>query len=250
MEANKYCIQKDGILFVLGTRVQLSLNTASNDQYSFVVDGCLALMRELQESLYLVARQAELGGADSLGLVQRQAEQSLKLINSYLLSSQSEIGQTKLNFAPLGVGSIMHESAYSLRSDAGCAVSVVVGVNQPVMTHGELLKNLLSSTGSFIADVVQGEVVFRSFVTRKGDIGVGVFAQNFDLTPTDLRGAITNSGTSRMPMSRHSQKSGVMIMMAESIARALGGSLTVKRMGSFRGIVTMLPRSEQLTLIV
>ena len=245
----KYCIQNDGILFVLGTRVQLSLNTASNDQKDFAISTCLALMRELQESLYLIARQAELSAGDSLRLVQHQAEQSMRLIDSYLLSSQAEVGQTKLNFAPYGVGSIMHESAYALRSDVGCDVAVSVGVNRPVMTHGELLKNLLSSTGNFIADIVQGEVVFRSFSAKNGDVGVGVFAENFDLTPTDLREAIESSGFSRMPMARHSLKSGVMLMMAESISRALGGSLTVKRMGKFRGIVTILPPSEQLALV-
>lgn len=207
----------------------------------------LALMRELQYALYEIARRAELGSSQSLTGVQQRAEQSLRLIDSYIATTQIEIGQTQLNLSPIGVGSILHEAAYSLRSETGCIVSVVTGVNHPVMTHAELLKNLLSNTGQFILDTVKTQLVFRSFPVKDGTVGVGVFAKNFNVTSSDLKNAIEISGTSHMPMAQHSYRSGIMLVMADALAQGLGSSLTIKRMGIFQGIAVTLPKSQQLS---
>jgi hypothetical protein len=209
----------------------------------------MQLLRELQHALYEIARQAELGNEGSLAKVQLRAEQSLRLVDSCMISSQVEMGQIQLNLSPYGVGSIMHEAAHDLRLLTGNGVLVHAGVNQPVMTNAELLKNLLYSAGNFIFDAVKAPVFLRSFPTKNGSVGVGVFAKNFSISPKDLRNALDNSSSAYMPMAQHSQRSGVMLLLADTLAQTLGSELEVKRMGSYRGFAATLPPSRQLSLV-
>lgn len=210
--------------------------------------GFAALMRELKLSLYTMARTAELGSTGSLAALQTQAEQSMRLIDSYIMSAQSEYGQQKLVLEPLAIGSVMHEAAQSLRISSR-TVEIQAKANQPVMTHREALHGLLSSAGQAVADSTDSQLIFRSFITRGGDVGVGVFAEGVDMTSEDLCSSLQMSGRAHMPLARHSARSGVMLVIADSLARALGGSLEVKRMGRLRGLATVLPKSDQLALV-
>lgn len=210
--------------------------------------GFAALMRELKLSLYTMARTAELGSPGSLATLQAQAEQSMRLIDSYILSAQSEYGQQKLNLEPVAVGSVMHDAAHSMRVSSR-TVEIQAKAHVPVMTHREALHGLLSSAGQVVADSSENQLIFRSFITRSGDVGVGVFAEGVDITSEDLRSSLQMSGRAHMPLARHSARSGVMLVIADSLARALGGSLEVKRMGRLRGLATVLPKSDQLALV-
>lgn len=210
--------------------------------------GFAALMRELKLSLYTMARTAELGNQESLAALQTQAEQSMRLIDSYIMSAQSEYGQQKLSLEPLAIGSVMHEAAHSLRISSR-TVEIQAKAHVPVMTHREALHGLLSSAGHAVADASSSQLIFRSYVTKGGDVGVGVFAKELDITAEDLRTCLQMTGRAHMPLARHSARSGVMLVIADSLARALGGSLEVKRMGSLRGLATVLPKSEQLALV-
>lgn len=216
-------------------------------------DGFTALMRELKLSLYTIARTSELGNEQALVRIQAAAEQNMRLIDSYILSAQSEYGQLNLDLSPMAIGSVMHEAAHTLRANLNPREVVIhARALQPVMTHREVLHNLLSATGQAMADVCgesKHQLIFRSYETRGGDVGVGVFARDIDITPDDLKTALALSGSARMPLARHSTRSGVMLVIADGLARALGGSLEVKRMGKLRGLATTLPRSEQLVLV-
>ena len=211
--------------------------------------GSMPLLRELQHAFYEIARQAELGGGDSLSKVQLRAEQALRLVDSCIISTQVEVGQMQLNLSPYGVGSIMHEAAHELRQEVGYSVGVYTGVNQPVVTNAELLKNMLYSAGNFMYDSVKTPIILRSFATKTGGVGVGVFAKDFAITPRDLRKALTMSEATYMPMAQHSQRSGVLLVLADAIAQALGSELRVKRLGNHKGFAAILPKSQQLSLV-
>ncbi len=211
--------------------------------------GSMALLRELQHALYEIARQAELASPESLSKVQARAEQSLRLLDSCIISNQVEIGQLQLSFSPYGLGSIMHEASYELRELIGSAVDIHVGAHHPVMTNAELLKNLLYSAGTFIHDSVKKPVVLRSFLTKSGGVGVGVFAKDFTITPADLRRLLTGSESMYMPMSEHSQRSGVMLLLADALAQTLGSELEVKKLGKHKGFAAILPKSQQLSFV-
>lgn len=215
--------------------------------------GFVALMRELKLSLYSVARQAELANKDSFQAIQSQAEQSMRLIDSYIVSAQAEYGQARLDFAPLSLGSVMQETANELRGTLDCReVLIQAQARGPVMTHRATLHNLLEASCQAMAEVSSqdsGDLILRSYETKNGDIGAGVFSNSTNITPEDLRIALSLGGTARMPLARHSVRSGVMLIIADGLAKALGGSLEVKRMGRLRGLATLLPKSEQLSLI-
>ena len=216
--------------------------------------GLGALVRELQSSLYLIARHAELGGDKSLGTIMDSAQASLQIIDGYLVASQVERGQLNLNLEPMAMGSIMHDAKYDLGRTLSndYQVEIQSKVRIPVMTHRDSLRCILVSTGLLIAEVSKSakrNIVLRSFVTKDGDVGVGVFAPEVSLSPHELSEAIEQGGVSRLALPKHSQTSGISLQIADSLSRALGGRLHAKSLGSLSGLSTILPKSEQLLIV-
>lgn len=211
--------------------------------------GSMTLLRELQHAFYEIARQAELAGSGALPDIQARAEQALRLVDSCIISAQVEVGQLQLNLSPYGLGAIMHEAAHELRYVTGYSIDIRAGANQPVMTHAEMLKNMLYSAGSFMYDSVKSPVLMRSFAAKNGDVGVGVFAKGFTITPKDLQKARNMSEATYMPMAQHTQRSGVMLLLADALAQSLGSELQVKRLGRYKGFAAVLPKSQQLALV-
>ncbi len=207
--------------------------------------GAVALVRELKLSLHTIALQAEVESSN----IRLLAMQSMRLIDSYIASSSSAHGQQSLVLSPLAIGSVMHTAVDQLRETSGLRIEMEAKAHVPVMTNARALANLLETTGNAMADITSDKLLFRSFVTSKGDVGVGVFAKNIDISSVELRSAISSVGNAQMPLARHSERSGVMLLIADSLAKALGGALEVKRMGKWCGFTTVLPRSEQLALM-
>lgn len=210
-----------------------------------------SLLRELQHTLFVISCQSELGDESSLDSINQIARSSLGLLDSFLLASQVESGQVALALAPFGPGAIMHDAAHELRPANGQQmVEVVSGVHQPVMTNSLFLKNLFVSAGTAVMDVAKPKsLICRSFVTKSGKVGVGVFARDFTVSPKELRDALSGSSNRHMPLAGHSEKTGVMLTLADRLARVLGGELHVKKMGNYSGLATHLPLSKQLSLV-
>jgi hypothetical protein len=210
-------------------------------------------MLELKYTLYRLARQAEYQSKISLSEIQREAEQSLRLIDSYLLSSAAEYGQLKLDLEPMAIGSVMHEASMELRNIVELSydeMCVQTRASQPVMTNRSALHGFLMSVGQIVSEISNAnQIVMRSFATKNGDIGVGVFAEDIDLSVNDLRTSLDITDVALMPFAKHSSKSGVLLKIADGLAVSLGGSLEVKRMGKLYGLTTVLPKSDQLALV-
>lgn len=225
--------------------MSVDMNRGDN---SYVSLGAFSLMRELQYMLYKIARTAELDESVFLADIQKEADTALRLIDSYMITSQLEVGQTSLELSPIGLGSLLHETAYEVRATSGAEVEVHARALHPVMAHNLLLKNFLFSVGYFISKSTNSQLNFCSFKGGEGKVGVGVIARGFDISTKDLHDALAN-GTSYMPMARHTNQSAVMLIVAEMIAKALGSSLSVRKSGKSKGFSIWLPKSEQLTLV-
>lgn len=228
---------------------------SSDVQYEFEsTDKTLrSLAQELKHPLCIIARQAEAGGEASLDSIQRVAEHSLALIDSYLLTAQTEYGQIALDLTPMGLGSVFHDVSHRLRPLAAVKVSRVVVDNracQPVMTHRLALTSILVALADIVMhrDSETPELILRSYKTNKGSIGVGVFSKQ-NITSQDLRRALQLQGRAQMPMAKLSNRSGVSLAIADGLCRAIGGSLEVKKMGKLTGLATVLPKSDQLVLV-
>jgi hypothetical protein len=217
-------------------------------QSAYDLGGVFSLMRELQESLYKIARSAELNDPELLADIQQEAEIALKFIDSYLYSAKLESGQISLELSPVGLGSLLHETAYEVRAVSGSDVGIYANAKMPAMANQRLLKNFLFSVGYFISKSTAGELRFTSFKEKDNRLGVGVLAKNFDLSSSDLRLALSNR-FSHMPMAKQSEQSPIMLIVADVTARALGGQLFVKKLGNNKGLSLSLGRSEQTAFI-
>lgn len=215
--------------------------------------GLLALARELQTSLYYIAREAELGSKDALQVISDSAEYALRLIDSYLIASQVERGQLHLNLEPVALGSVLHDTKYALATSLHTDISIHIQnkASLPIMTQKDVLRSALVASGMLIAEATTNNktVVLRSFTTRSGDIGAGVFARDINLSKRELEYALSNSGRPHMALPKYSGSTGISLSIADSLCRALGGRLEVKQLGRFTGLSTLLPKSEQLAII-
>lgn len=122
------------------------------------------------------------------------------------------------------------------------------------MTHRPALTSLVAifanTVLSFAGDtpLMRKQLILRGYKTREGKLGIGVFSDQ-PINETDLLQALALSGEAHMPLSRLSHASHVSLAIADSLCAAIGGAMKVKRMGKLSGLVTELPRSEQLALI-
>jgi hypothetical protein len=216
-------------------------------------DGSLrALALELKSPLINIARQAELGESSNMEQIQQTAEQALKLIDHYLLSAQSEYGQLALGLEPVNLGSVLYDASSQLRHlarEQNVELVLEDKVHEPVMTHGGALTAVLAAFGRLLMPVSgRPELTLRSYKTRDGFLCVGVFT-DADLSQDDLRDAMELQGKANMSLAGVNSQAHVSLSIAEKLCRAMGGDMTVKKIGKLRGFATQLPRSEQLSLV-
>jgi hypothetical protein len=210
---------------------------------------------ELKNPLINIARLAELNDADSYDDIQHTAEQSLQLIDSYLLNAQTEYGQTMLDLEPVSIGSVLYDVSSRLGIPAKYKNASLVlddRTNELVMTHRPALTSALYVFGKTIMGFndsnLHQEITLRGYKTRRGRLGIGLFSKS-PISKTDLTDALKLQGTAHMPMSRISSESHVSLAIADGLCRAIGGKMTVKHMGGLSGLATELPPSEQLAFV-
>lgn len=209
-----------------------------------------ALAHELKYPLVEIARRAELSAVSSVDMlsVQQSAEQALRLIDSYLLSAQSEYGQQQLELQPLTAGSILYDASLNL-STLQIPVIIDDRAHDPIMSHRLGLTSFLELCAKVIGSYENAQrVVLRSFKTRSGEVGVGVLSEHI-MHEDDLKIAQSLAGRAHMPLARLSSNAHVSLLIADNLSKALGGTMQVKKMGRMSGFVTTLPRSEQFALL-
>lgn len=213
-----------------------------------------AVAYELKQPLIRIARQAELADETAFEAIQSTAEQSLQLIDSYLLTAQTEYGQAALDLSPINAGSILYDTLHQLRGQAALRdVKLVLDsrTHESVMSHQPALSSILNVFGATLfglrRDSKTLEVILRSYKTRAGKIGVGLFS-TVPLSQADVRLALNLQGRAHMSLARVGNTH-IPLAIADELCRAIGSTLQVKRMGSLSGLVTELPRSEQLSFL-
>ncbi len=220
------------------------------------------LARELQHPLTYIARQAELSSQDHVGLealaaIEYAASEALRLIDSYLLSAQSEYGQLQLPLEPVGLGSIIYDIAHVLAPAAkkrNCELQVAVGHSGSVMAHAQGLRAALTCLTSHIlaSDPVQPTrrtVRLSTYRHHSGDFVAGVFDPAIIMNRGDLAQARALQGYAHMAFAQRNRGSGIQIALAESLAQSVGARLSVVRRAGINGFGLRLIKSEQLQLV-
>jgi K+-sensing histidine kinase KdpD len=218
-----------------------------------------SLISDLKRPLVLIARQAELGKTDTdkqhIESIQETAEKTLKLIDSYLLMSQSEYGQQLLPVSSFAVGSVIYNVAEELRPIAKKAnIDVVLNVNDAIVAaNPEGLKAAIWC----ISDMVIASTLTEQYKgvveinTKKSldDIKVSVLSKSMKVKNSDLDRAQRNLGKTHMALSSSSSDSGVRLAIASLLGESLGTKLTVVKGKYSQGIGFNLALSRQLQLV-
>lgn len=218
-----------------------------------------SLAHELKNPLTLIARKAELealnGENEAFSELQETAEQTLKLVDSYLLMAQSEYGQVKLPFETVGVGSIIYEVLQELNSTAN-KNNVYLSSNvqdTTVMSSKSGLKAaiwcLVRMSMSFKADKSHNEVLIVSKQARGDCVDLSVYSTAFDLTKKDIEKARDMQGNSRMALSLKNEGSGIQLAIADILASSLGDGLEIVNNRGNKGFRIRLRKSHQLRLV-
>jgi K+-sensing histidine kinase KdpD len=215
-----------------------------------------ALAHELKHPLVNIARRAELADAEAVLAIRRTAEQALMLIDCYLLTAQTNHGQLALELSPATVGSILYDASVQMRphlDNHNASILLDDRTHEPVMTHRPALLSIINVFGNTLMDARENDghqdIVLRGYRTRSGNLGIGVFSEDAQLSQGQLRRALDLQGRAHMPLASASASAHVSLAIADSLCRAIGGAMQVKRMGRFSGLATELPRSEQMAFV-
>lgn len=213
-----------------------------------------ALAYELKHPLVRISREAELQQPD-ISLVHTQAQQALRLIDSFLLQAQAEYGQVPLALEPISVGSVLYDASIQLRELADQYNMTFVIQDRTTglaMSHRNALQSIMYSFGSILmerSDTSHHQtVLLRGFRIKKNRLAVGMFTKQA-LSIDDIERGRLLQGKAHMPLAQRSSMTHVSIAIADGLSQAIGGTLHVKRMRGLHGLVAELPQSEQLAMI-
>lgn len=220
-----------------------------------------SLVRELKGPLVLIARRAELeksGGKlnDALQSIQDTADKTLQLIDSYLLTTQSEYGQHSLQLEPMGIGSIVYELAQDLRSYAkDKKIDLMVDVKDgDVMGNREGLKAVILclSELAMVQNSDQRNVRRKKILIQtkkeKETVSVSILSNQMDISNKDIDLARQMQGNAHLAGGRVLD-SGIRLAIADILTGALGSSLQTRQSNGLKGLNFELVRSKQLQLV-
>lgn len=219
-----------------------------------------SLARELKNPLILIARQAELEALNTsdatFDSIRNTAEQTLKLIDGYLLLAQSEYGQMALPLETIGVGSVIYDTIEEFRPMAASQqIRLVSDVrDQIVTTNPQGLKTALWCLLNVALESVVGEektsrqITVTSRNLRQDNVAVSVLG-NLEVSQSEMSLARQLQGNSHLAMGLHSKSSGVHLAIADLFASSDGDGLHVASRGNSRGLSFRLNKSQQLSLL-
>jgi hypothetical protein len=239
----------------------------NNVQAAYESESQGRLLRTLAEELKLplmqIARAAELarlsGDVNEIAQAEVLADTALRLVDSYVLSTQTMLGQQSLHLEPISLNAVMYDTAQYLHKLAklyDCKIDLMVsGKHGLVMAHPQALQSALTSLGySFINamnDQGQGEKaqIILTASKNKHGIAAGIQTNNQEVGSKLLQQAKSLYGIARQPMAELTHSSGAGIMVANSLFDAMATQLKVIRHHSNSGLAATLLPSQQLALL-
>lgn len=219
------------------------------------------LAEELKTPLMQIARTAELAQLSNQttdsARIEVMADASLKLLDSYVMSTQAVIGQQIMELEPVSLSALMYDTAEYLNKYAGlydCNLVLEVGSrNGLVMANPSGLQAALISLGySFIhvfADDDKSHKLRLVAGTNKNGVSTGVMVDSPAVASDMLHRARSLYGRARQPLSKLTYNSGAGIFVADSLFDSMATQLRVIRGRQSSGLVATLLPSTQLALL-
>jgi hypothetical protein len=224
----------------------------------------MTLAEELKSPLMRIARHAELltlNGGSSEGLVSMRmnADMTLQLLDSYLLSLRlSRDPDALFAVQPVSVSAVLHEARGRL-ADIAREYNVdleleIGGRYEPVMANDRALTTALVSLGYSLIEALpamgtrQLRLQLAAHRTKYG-IVAGMYCDAEALTPESFRRARNLFGHTRQPFVGAIAGSGAGIFVADAILHAMSSRLRVGRYQRLPGFAATLAPSQQLQLV-
>jgi hypothetical protein len=257
-KANNAIVKHRKARVYMGQLPQINNNESLTDNRTRLL---AALAEELKLPLLQIAHKSQLARRNNdiaqLADIETTAEASLRLIDSYLFTTQTLMGQQRLDLQPVSVEATMHDVANYLDKIAklyDCKLEVKstrrLGL---VMAHPEGLRAALTSlVYSFITSSTgaeQNTIVLNAAMSKSG-VEAGVFAQEKAFQKNAMKRARELFGKARQPFTGLGHSNGAGIYVAETLFLAMAASgIEVKTRRHAGGLcATMLP-SRQLSLL-
>lgn len=225
----------------------------------------MALAEELKSPLLRIARQTELLVAsgehapESLRGMQMNADMTLQLLDSYLLSLHlTREPDALFTVQPVSVGAVLHEARGRL-ADVAREYDVALELNiggryEPVMANARALTTALVSLGYSLIEALPAmgteQLRLRLAVHRtKYGIVAGMYCDAENLTPQTFRQAQNIHGHTRQPFVGVLPNSGAGVFVADAILGAMSSRLRVGRYQKLPGFAVTLLSSQQMQLV-
>lgn len=202
---------------------------------------------------------SRLSGSVNHDAIEITVDATMRLLDSYIMSTQIYNGQLELELEPVAVSAVMYDSAEYLRKYAqllNCKLEVTVPARKSVlaMANKSVLQAALVSLGySFLhakSNAGQKKNTIRFFAgTQNKSIIAGVFSDGAQISATELEASRNLSGVARQPLRNFSYTSSSGIYIADALFSAMQAPLGVKRCKFIDGIGANLLPSRQLALL-
>jgi hypothetical protein len=217
-----------------------------------------ALAEELKLPFMQVARNAELGqitkSIDHYKNIETTADATIKLLDSYVLSTQTLIQQVPLELSPMPVTSILYEVGQQLDRLTklyNAKVDIVVeGKCGLVMAHKEALFAAISSLAYTFICASQQQTQVTLFARKEDNrIIAGVLSSQSTINKKSLELARKLYGNARQPYPSVTHNQGAGLYVADSLFGAMESDLYFSRLGKSRGFLAPFQLSRQLALL-
>lgn len=220
------------------------------------------LAEELKLPLMQIARAAELartsGDTSEIEHAEILADSALKLLDSYVLSTQTMLGQQALHLEPVALSATLYDTAqylYKLAKLYDCKIDLVVsGKCGLVMAHPQALQSALTSLGYSFINAINDQssgstqLLLTAQKTKQG-IVAGIQTSNQEVGAKLLSQAKELYGVARQPIAGFTHANGAGILVANSLFDAMATHLRVVRGRNNAGLVATLLPSQQLALL-
>lgn len=211
------------------------------------------LAEDLKTPLVRIAYQAELTNASD---IQTTAQDVLRLLDAYLLSTKS---QAQFELEPANPSAVLVDVAHELSKYAerfGCQVTVSAHIpHMTALLHRKALQSALSAIGIVFIEAqgilgIKKGIELATYKSKNG-IAVGVF-QNYGMSIISaqlLSRARTHLGDATRPFAGLASGAAAQLFVAEQLVQGMHSTLRSARRGKQTGLAADLLPSNQLLLV-
>lgn len=218
-----------------------------------------ALAEELRLPLLQILHKSQLADINQdysqLKDIESTAETTLRLIDSYLFSTQVLLGQQQLDLQPVSVSAVLYDVQQHLSKVArlyNCQLTIRASKKTGlVMTHRLGLQTaLLTLAYSFItaSNTAKRRIILHAEQVD-GQIRTGILASNSGINQLALERARAFHGRVKQPFSALTHNTGAGVYVADTLCTAMASRLQAETKRGFRGLALTLQPSHQLALL-